>query len=186
MQLPLPLSISKAFACKDFKLCRPGNTEAMFTLHQIVKEKLICEQEQVLCCVADIKATSHLKVRITVMRVTVNEVSSHLCKILTIIIVKTYLQTGKIRYFIARRPVVTCQVWSSHSCIVYSKWSCAFLDLQSGECTCAQKSTCFVSRIIKCDYNFPVITPFSVGCFSGGRCRTDKIKASIFGFNMLL
>ena len=32
--------------------------------------------------------------------------------------------------------------------IVYSKWSCAFLDLRSSECTCARKSTCFVSRII--------------------------------------
>ena len=29
------------------------------------------------------------------MRVTVNEVSSHLCKILTIIIVKTYLETAE-------------------------------------------------------------------------------------------
>ena len=28
--------------------------------------------------------------------------------------------------------------------------------------------------------------PFSVGCFSGGMCRTDNIKASIYGFNMLL
>ena len=31
---------------------------------------------------------------------------------------------------------------------VYSKWSYAFLDLQSSECTCARKTTCFVSRII--------------------------------------
>ena len=29
------------------------------------------------------------------MRVTVNEVSSHLCKMLTLIIVRTYLQTGE-------------------------------------------------------------------------------------------
>ena len=42
------------------------------------------------------------------MRVTLNEVSSHLCKILTLIIVKTYLQTGRRRYRIARRTVVTC------------------------------------------------------------------------------
>ena len=35
-----------------------------------------------------------------------------------------------------------------HQAIVYSKWSCAFLDLPSSECTCARKSTCFVSRII--------------------------------------
>ena len=42
------------------------------------------------------------------MQVTVNDVSSHLCKILTlIIIVKTCLQTGRRRYRIARRPVVT-------------------------------------------------------------------------------
>ena len=32
--------------------------------------------------------------------------------------------------------------------IVCSKWSCAFLDLRSSDCTCARKSTCFVSRII--------------------------------------
>ena len=54
------------------------------------------------------KATSHLSVRLTAMRVTVNEVSSDLCKILTLIIVKTYLQTGQRRYRIARCPVVTC------------------------------------------------------------------------------
>ena len=42
------------------------------------------------------------------MRVTVSDVSSHLCKVLTIIIVKTYLETGRRRYRIARRPVVTC------------------------------------------------------------------------------
>ena len=39
------------------------------------------------------RAISHLNVRLTVMHVTVNEVSSHLYKILTLIIVKTYLQT---------------------------------------------------------------------------------------------
>ena len=55
-----------------------------------------------------LKATSHLSVRLTAMRVTVNEVPSHLCKILTLIIVKTYLQTWRRRYCIARRPVVTC------------------------------------------------------------------------------
>ena len=70
--------------------------------------------------------------------------------------------------------------------IVYSKWSCAFLDLRSSECTCARKSTCFASRIIQYDYNFPAITPFSVGCSSGGTCRTNKIKTSVYGFNMLL
>ena len=32
--------------------------------------------------------------------------------------------------------------------VVYSKWSYAFLDLRSSECTCARKSTCFVSKII--------------------------------------
>ena len=42
------------------------------------------------------------------MRVTVNDVSLHLCKILTLIMVKTYLQTRQRRYCIARRPVVTC------------------------------------------------------------------------------
>ena len=33
---------------------------------------------------------------------------------------------------------------------------------------------------------FSAITPFSVECFSGGASRTDKIKTSIYGFNMLL
>ena len=55
-----------------------------------------------------LRATSHLSVRLTAMRVTVNEVSSHLCKILTLIIVKIYLQTRQRRYRIARHPVVTC------------------------------------------------------------------------------
>ena len=51
-----------------------------------------------------VKATSHWSARLT-MRVTVSEVSSHLCKILTLIIVKTYLQTGRRRYRIAGLPV---------------------------------------------------------------------------------
>ena len=55
-----------------------------------------------------LKATFHLNVRLTEMRVTVNEVSSYLCKILTLIRVKTDLQTERRRYRIARRPVVTC------------------------------------------------------------------------------
>ena len=42
-----------------------------------------------------IRATSHLSMRLTAMHVTVNEVSSHSCKILTLIVVKTYLQTGR-------------------------------------------------------------------------------------------
>ena len=53
-----------------------------------------------------LRATSHLSVRLTAMRVTVNEVSSHLCKILTLITVKTYLQTGRRPYRVAQRPVV--------------------------------------------------------------------------------
>ena len=40
------------------------------------------------------------------MSMTVNEVSSHLCKMLTRIIVKTYLQTGQRRYCIAQRSFV--------------------------------------------------------------------------------
>ena len=42
------------------------------------------------------------------MRVAVNEVSSHLCKILMLIIVKTHLKTGRGSYRIARRLVVIC------------------------------------------------------------------------------
>ena len=42
------------------------------------------------------------------MRMTVNEVSSHLCKMLTLIIVKTDMQTGQRHYCIALWSVVTC------------------------------------------------------------------------------
>ena len=42
------------------------------------------------------------------MPATVNEVSSHLRKILMLIIVITYLRTRRRHYRIARRPVVTC------------------------------------------------------------------------------
>ena len=41
-----------------------------------------------------VKAISHLNVSLTAMCVALNEVSSHLCKILTLVIVKIYLQTG--------------------------------------------------------------------------------------------
>ena len=44
-------------------------------------------------------------VRLAAMHVTVNEVSSLLCEILTLIIIKTYLQTEWRRYCITRRPV---------------------------------------------------------------------------------
>ena len=44
----------------------------------------------------DVIATSHLSVRLTAMRVTVDGVSINLCKISTLIIVKTYLQTGEV------------------------------------------------------------------------------------------
>ena len=53
-------------------------------------------------------ATSHEGVRLTAMRVTVNEISSHLCNILTQIMVRTYLETGQRLRRITRRPVVTC------------------------------------------------------------------------------
>ena len=55
-----------------------------------------------------IRVTSHLTVRLTTMPVTVNGISSHLCKIWTLILVKTYLQTGRRPYHIAGRPVVAC------------------------------------------------------------------------------
>ena len=42
------------------------------------------------------------------MRMTFSEVWSHLYKILTLIIVKTYLQTGWRLYCIAQRLLVTC------------------------------------------------------------------------------
>ena len=53
-----------------------------------------------------LRATSHLSVTLTAMHVTVNEVSSYFCKILTLIMIKTYLQTGRRRYRIARCLVV--------------------------------------------------------------------------------
>ena len=47
------------------------------------------------CTIVDVlRATSHLSVRATAMRLTVTEVSPHLCKILTLVMLKTYLQTG--------------------------------------------------------------------------------------------
>ena len=55
-----------------------------------------------------VRATSHLSLRLTAMHVTVNGVSSHLCKILTPVIIKTYLQALRRPYSIARRPIVTC------------------------------------------------------------------------------
>ena len=55
-----------------------------------------------------VRATSHLNVRLTVIRVTANDVSSYLCKILTIIMVRTYLQTGPRHYRITQHLVLTC------------------------------------------------------------------------------
>ena len=63
---------------------------------------------------AFIRATSYLNVRLTVICVTVNKVSSNCCKIIRLIIVKTYLQTGEaLSHHIARRPVVTCKGYFS-------------------------------------------------------------------------
>ena len=59
-------------------------------------------------CESAFRATSHLSVKLTGMRMTVNDVSSHLYKILTLIIVKIYLQAGWRHWRITRRPVVTC------------------------------------------------------------------------------
>ena len=50
---------------------------------------------------------SLISMSLTAMCVTINGVSSHLCKILTPIIVKTYLQTRWRRYRIAPRTVVS-------------------------------------------------------------------------------
>ena len=96
----------------------------------------------------------------------------HLYDILTSIVLTFFLTRGKVLHDASG----TCSQRILYCFVVYSKWSCAFLDLRSSECTFARKSTCFVSRIIQCDYNFPAITPFSVGCFSGGTCRTYEIK----------
>ena len=50
-----------------------------------------------------VEATSHVGMRLKAMRVTVNEVSSHLCNILTEIMVRTYLETGQRLHCITRR-----------------------------------------------------------------------------------
>ena len=73
------------------------------------------EKEKIYHCKCHIlyRTTSHLSVRLTAMLVTVNEVSSHLCKMLTLVIVKIYLQTGRRRYRIAGRPVVACEGYFS-------------------------------------------------------------------------
>ena len=42
-----------------------------------------------------VRAVSHLSARLTAIYMTVNEVSSHLCKIFALIIAKTYLQIGE-------------------------------------------------------------------------------------------
>ena len=70
--------------------------------------------------------------------------------------------------------------------IVYSKWSFAFLDLRSSECTCAQKVLVLLQESSNPTTIFFAITPFSLGCFSGGACRTYKVRTSIYGFSMLL
>ena len=46
-------------------------------------------------CTCTVRATSHLRVRLISMCVTVNEVTLHFCKIVTLITVKTHLQTGE-------------------------------------------------------------------------------------------
>ena len=55
-----------------------------------------------------VRPTSHVGVRLKAMRKTVNDVSSHLCNILTQIMARTYLQTGQRLHRITRCPVVTC------------------------------------------------------------------------------
>ena len=57
-----------------------------------------------------LKATSHLSVSLTAMRMTINEVSSHLCKILTLIIVETYLQTEET---LPHRSTHSCNMWTN-------------------------------------------------------------------------
>ena len=86
------------------KIWNIPQTQQPMTIEQLTKTKAIERRNMA----AVVRATSHLTMRLTAMRMTVHEVSSHLCKILTLIIVKTYLQKGRRHYRIARRPVVTC------------------------------------------------------------------------------
>ena len=76
-----------------------------------------------------------LSVTLTAIRVTVNEVSSHLCKILTLIIVKKYLQTGRRRYRIARLPVVKADSHVSGNQIQQKRtWAISSIDDNFYDC----------------------------------------------------
>ena len=60
--------------------------QSSFTLIVCFDSKLV-----VVVVVIGLRVTSHLIMRLTAMRVTVIEISSHLCNILILIIVKAYL-----------------------------------------------------------------------------------------------
>ena len=76
------------------------NLISHFLLVQLEKGQVVILSKQlyiiitisIIIIIIIIKVTSHLSVKLTAIRVTVNEVSSHLCKVLTLIIVRAYLQ----------------------------------------------------------------------------------------------
>ena len=72
----------------------------------------------VLVGLAIYEYTSHLSVRLSAMRVIVNDVSSHLCKILTLLNNGQNISADRKEdetYRIARRPVVICKGYFSHN-----------------------------------------------------------------------
>ena len=64
--------------------------------------------------------------------------------------------------------------------IVYSKWSCAFPDLESSECTCARKSTCFVLRSFNATTIFLQLHHFLLIVFQEVRVGPTKSKLRIW------
>ena len=74
--------------------------------------------------------------------------STHLCRIKGCGVRHPGSSTHQI-FFVLAKSVHVKSILQKCVCKVYSQWSYAFLDLRSNECTCARKSTCFVSRIIQ-------------------------------------
>ena len=71
--------------------------------------------------------------------------------------------------------------------IVYSKWSCAFLDLRSSECTCAQKVLVLFQELFNATTIFLQLRQFPLDVFQKVRVEPIKLKLySIYGFSTLL
>ena len=68
--------------------------------------------------------------------------------------------------------------------IVCSKWSCAFLDLWSSECTCTRKRTCFVSRSFNATTIFLQLRHFLLYVFQEVRVGPIKSKLPYMASNV--